>query len=367
VTLNAGYLYQNALPFHFQSWTWEATANWRSGEQKKEGSYALQVAFSAAGGTVGMNGPAVDIKTMKSISLSVYPDAAVGDLYLNLYDKDGAALGMQSLAWYMPSGALAPNAWNDVEIPLDNFFATSSSARSISGFSISGKNPGSAYIDSVQLTKKEISHAIWVAPPEALALPFNPFATSTPVNLPYTFTPTPDNLAQWFTYFGSFGPGSSGEIELGPSAATKSNGSMTIFRGGRFWSDYHIDATINWGETSVFSLLGRFTSDGDFVSCAFSRYGETAQIYDMKGGTSNFVAQTPPLAVKDFQPWIGVNVGMELRGNRASCFIGGTEVLQANLPDIEAKGTVGFETWDPNPSAAPHTLTSLSVTPLTGE
>ena len=363
VTLSEGYLYQNALPFYFQSWTWEAAVNWRSSETKKEGSSALKAIFTKPGGSVGMSGPAIDVKNMQSISLSVYPDKAVEDLYLNIYDKDGTSLGNQSIGWYASTSSLAPNTWNDIVLPLSNF----ARSEAITGFSVSTKNPGVAYVDSVQLSKKSAQHALWVAPPEQLALPFNPFATSTPVQLPYVFQPTAEFLSRWYSYFGVFALGKDGKVEAGPSEVAKTNGSMSAFRSGRFWSDYRIDATLNWGQVSVFSLLARFVSDGDFVSCAFSRYGETAQLYHVKGGASTFISQTPPLAVKDFEPWIGVKVGMEVEGKHVSCFIDGEKVLTANLPEMERSGTFGLETWDPNPASSPHKLTSLTVSSLTEE
>jgi hypothetical protein len=365
ISLSSGYLYQNSLPLHFKSWTWESTADWRSSEQVHEGNAALKTIFNVAGGTVGMNGPIIDVRTMKSISLAVYASGAVGEVYLNLYDKNGNAFKMQSLGWYTPSGTLTPNTWQNVVIPLRNFGDTVPA--SISGFSVSGQNPGVAYIDAVQLSKTDAQHDPWVAPPPATGQAFNPFATSTPVGLPYTFSPTSDALAKWYSYFGYFGPGGNGEIALGPSEAAKTTGSMTVFRGGRNWSDYHVNVTIDWGEVSVFSLLARFVNDGDFVSCAFSRYGEGVQLYQMIKGSSNLLLQTPPLAVKDYQPWVGVQMGMEVSGNRVSCFVDGEEVLHKDLSSMPAQGTTGFETWDPNPAAAPHTLRSFTVKPVSSE
>jgi hypothetical protein len=364
ITLSSGYLYQNSLPLHFKSWTWEALADWRSSEQVYEGASALKATFSANGGTVGMNGPAVDLKGMNSISLLVRVDPAVGDLYLNLYDKNGNALAQQSVGWYAASSTLSFGTWEHVIIPLRNFGVVPTA---ISGFSISGKNPGVAYVDAVQLLKTDSDHAVWVAPPEVAGQAYNPFATSTPFSLPYTLDASPEAVSHWYSYFGVFAQNKIGDVIVGPSAANKSTGSLSVFRNGRAWSDYHIDAVLNWGEVSVFSLIGRVTSDGDFVSCAFSRYGETAQLYQVTKGTSNFISQTPPLAVKDYEPWVGVHVGMEVVGKSATCFIDGNQVLHADLPTLSPQGSAGIETWDPNPAAAPHTLRSFTVTQISSE
>jgi hypothetical protein len=359
-------LYQNSLPVQFKSWTWEATADWRSSEEKKEGTYALKAAFQSPGGTVGMNGPTIDAKNMQSISLSVRGDKNVGDVYLEVYDKNGMSLGQQSLGWYTASGALAPDTWQDVRVPLSNF-TSGSYKNGVSGFSISGKNPGVAYVDDVELSKTGASHSVWVAPPDLAGRPFNPFATSTPASLPYTFSPSPESLAYWYSYFGVFGPGENGQIIAGPSAKNKTTGSMTVFRGGRNWSDYAIDATIDWGQVSVFSLLSRVVDDGNFVSCAFSRYGESVQLYQLQDGASTLISQTPGLAVSGIDPWVGVNMGMQVKGNRVSCLIRGDEVLSATVPSMPASGSVGLETWDSNPEAAPHTFKAFTVKPLLEE
>lgn len=366
VLLNSGYLYQNGLPLHFTNWTWEALADWRNAEEKQEGNYALKANFKTAGATIGISGPEIDTHEMKSISMYVRVDSSVGDLFFNVYDKTGNTLNQQSLGWYTESGKLTPNKWVRVSVPLINL-SSGISPSLITGFSISAQNPGVAFLDAVQLSKTTIFHPVWVAPPDTSGHAFNPFATSSPESFPYHLVPSLEDLARWYTYYGYFGLGKSGEVEVGPSAALKSTGSLTILRGGSNWGDYKAEAVLNWGQVSVFSMLARFAGDGDFVSCAFSRYGEGAQLYHVKNGVSTFISQTPMLAVKDFEPWAGVRVGVEVRGERVACFIGGSKVLRANLPGVAPKGTVGTETWDPNPEAKPHRVVSFEVTPLLSE
>ncbi len=367
-SLNAGYLYQNGLPVRFKSWSWSTAADWHSSEQKYAGPYALKAQFLLPGGSVGLNGPAVDISDYKSITLAVRPDAAVDDLYLDLYGPDGNSIGRQSLGWYASTSALIPNTWQTVTVPLTNFVdGPEHPPKSISGFSVSSKSPGTAYIDEVRLTKDASLGALWVQPPEVVPQPFNPFATSSPASLPYTFSPSPDSLSKWFTYFGVFAPGSSGEMQMGPDAAQKTTGSMTIFRGGLNWSDYRVQTDIDWGQVSVFSVLVRFQDDGNFASCAYSHYGDSAQIYFVHSGESDAVAQSPGLPTKAYEPWRDVKVGAEVLGNKVSCLIDGQPVLSAELPSLSPTGTAGFETWDPNPLAAPHTLHMFEVSAVSRE
>ena len=367
-SLNSGYFYQNGLLSRFKSWSWATVGYWRSSDVTPAGSYALKANFLLPGGNIGMNGPTVSVAGFKSISLQVYPDASVGDLYIDLYGADGNSIGRQSLSWYASSSVLVPNTWQKITIPLTNFVAgPEHPPKSISGFSVSSKNPGTAYVDEVQFTKENTAQPLWVAPPEVAGLPFNPFATSSPATLPYTFSPAPASLAKWFTYFGVFAPGQNGEMQMGPSSANNTTGSMTIFRGGLAWTDYEVESVIDWGQVSDFSVLVRFQDDGDFSACAYSHYGDNAQIYFVHNGTSVTVAQSPGLPTKAYEPWSDVNVGAKVEGNRVSCLIDGKSVLSANISALPTTGTAGFETWDPNSLAAPHTLHSFTVVSLSQE
>ncbi|HWB33955.1 MAG TPA: hypothetical protein VG753_01370 [Candidatus Paceibacterota bacterium] len=366
VSLNSGYFYQDALPLRYESWTWHAGADWRSNGEHAAGVASIKATFNAAGGSVGMQGPAADASHDNAISLYVRPDSNVGDLYLDLYDAHGNSIGRQSLSWYTASGALAAGEWQQVTVPLANFASDSVLPKELTGFSISAENPGAAYIDEVRLVSSDAAHARWFPPVAAGPQPFDPFATATPATLPYTFSPASDSLQKWYTYFGTFAPGASGYVELGPSALASTTGSMTMFRGGKDWVDYKVSTTVDWGLTSVFSLLVRMRDDGDFASCAFSRYGQTVQIYQVSGGVSQFISQSPSLPVRQDAPWEDVTMGAEITGSHVSCLIGGQTVLAADLPTLPTSGTVGFETWDPNPYASPHKLKVFEVAAGTG-
>ncbi len=117
---------------------------------------------------------------------------------------------------------------------------------------------------------------------------------------------------------------------------------------------------------SVFSLLVRFQDDGNFASCAFSHYGEDVQLYHVSKGQSDLVAQSPNLPTRAYEPWKNVDVGTEVEGSRVSCFLDGQRVLAGDMPGLPSSGTVGVETWDPNPNASPHTLVSFTVASLLG-
>jgi hypothetical protein len=362
----SGFLYEDSIPLRFSGWVWHADADWRSSEEVADGPRSIKATFQEKdGGTIGINGPAISMKGYSSITLSVFPGPGVGDMYLELFDAHGNSIGVQSLGWYTKNGVLATSSWQKVTVPLKNLLDPSGNV--VTGWSISSKHPGVAYIDSVSFSKDSADHAPWVMPVDVPLPPYDPFATSTPASLPYMMGAIPDTLLQWHTYFGSMSLGPD-IIKVGPlPASTSTQGSISAFRGGKLWTNYKVNVVLDWGETSVFSLLTRFADDGNFASCAFSRYGETVQIYQVTKGDSVFLSQSPGLPTKDLEPWKDVHVGAQIEGNKISCLIDGEKVLSATLSsDLPKTGTVGIETWDQNSYAAPNQIKSFSVSALDG-
>ena len=273
-------------------------------------------------------------------------------------------MGKQSIGWYTESSNLIPMTWNYVSIPLVNLLKTSDVNTEITGFSISSDKAGIVFIDSVRLEKTGTTHSKWK---EAILsyttwIGSDPFTGVLQLDLPYSLTITPEDLKSWRELFGIFEKFDNG-LHIGPSAK-KTNGSMAVYGGGKYWADYREEATVYWGMTSTFSLLARFQNDANFVSCAYSNYGAVVQIYVVKDGASTLMGQTPGLAIRDYEPWKDVKQAMEVQGNTVSCFMDGEKVLSATLPNMATSGTVGFETWSFHSDDYPHKILSFEVTPI---
>ncbi|MBC7836280.1 hypothetical protein H7X87_00675 [Acetobacteraceae bacterium] len=362
----SGVLYQDALPLRSETWVWHAQATWRSIEQVSEGPRAMKAVFQEEGGTVGINGIPLNTSAFRSLSIAVRPDTAIRDVYIELYDIHGVSLGLQSLAWYTPERRLSANAWKTIKIPLENLLGLNPPT-TITGFSVSSRQAGTVYVDQVVLEKTSLVYPLWVAPVEVIGAPYDPLATSTPISLPYTFAFTPESVSAWHTYFGNFLLRSD-SIDAGTRQNASSTGSMSILRGGKGWSDYRVDATVEWGEMSVFAILTRLTSDGDFASCSFSEKGQVAQIYLVSEGESMLVKSETAKLYRIFP--LGntnaskkVQLRAEILSNRLTCMVNGLDLVSAllNLPET---GTVGIETWDTNPDASPNKLRALIVFPV---
>ena len=350
-------LYRESLPARFDDWSWQASANWRSTEQHAEGTRSIRADFKAAWSGIRESGPSISLAPYNSIALMVYPASDVGDLYIELYDHSGKSVGEQSISWYLPGSKLTPAAWQEVTIPLSNILG-GSGVNTITGFSVSSKEPGTAFIDNVRLTKDTVAHAPW----SHSLLEFqklDPFKDAIPRALPYSMSFDPTEIKQWKGLFGRFDP-EANDVKIG-ALPEKSSGSMAVFSGGKDWTDYRVDATVYWGPTNTFSILMRFQDDGNLVSCAFSEYGATVQIYQLIKGQSTLVVQSPGLPVPDFEPWKDVRHGGAVVGDTVYCYQNGEMVIKANLPSMPKTGSVGLETWTRGSFDYPHLLKSLTV------
>lgn len=363
--LAGGFLYKDALPLGLNTWAWDATLDWRSSGQVYEGGYALRAVFTKEWAGFGVSGIKIDTTANKTLSLAVRPDGTVGDLYIEAYDKNGVELGRQSLGWYTPGGSLPPNQWQLIAIPIQNLLGSSTSP-TITALSLSTTNPGTVYVDAIQFTSAPSSHAPWVyvEPDGYVEPPFNPFATSTAISLPYTQTFSVNNDDEWYSLRGFFEQDYN-EFKIGPQKGGNAD-SLALLRGGKAWTDYEVTATVTWGTTRVFALIARMSDENNYVSCSFSNQSDTIQMYDVQNGVSTLVTQSDKLHYSDYTGGNG-HPGATVQGNTLSCSIDGKQILQKVIADIPARGTVGMEAWDQDDTLTAHEVTSFTVLPVAGE
>jgi hypothetical protein len=362
--LTDGYIYRDALPLGLQKWNWDARVDWSSSEQVKDGQHSAKITFNNDWAGMGVSGFSVAKAAYQSLSFDVYVDTSVGDLYIEVYNGKGTALVRQSVGWYATGGTLMPNTWQVITIPIENLMGGDSSD-SITGISISTTHPGVAFVDNIQFTNIASAHPVWVAPLWQDIPPFNPFATSTPASLPYKLESSGESLDRWYSYNGFFeNRGTS--FKIGPLSGRNTD-SFVVYRGGKNWDDYQVDTVSDWGLTSTMSIMVRVKDPLNYASCAYSYYGQTAQIYDVVNGVSTMSGQTPALATRNDAPWENVHTGVKVQGNEIYCLVDGVVVLKAELTDMPRVGTVGIDAWDKNTYSSPHTVKKLDVLPLGGE
>ncbi len=357
------YFYDEALPLAFADWSWGVRADWASGDRAYEGTHSIKIDFLQDWAGARINAADIDIRQYDGLSLAIFPDSAVGDLYIQLFDSYGHELDRQSLGYYTASGHLVPNTWNTISVPFSNLMPEGEGKRKITGLAFGSDHPGTAFFDSIKLETTVTPKARWHMPIPV----YNNWTAPAPkpiipVSLPYTLSLTPKDIESWQPVFGRFELTGNG-VRIG-AATEKTTGSMTFIAGGKDWRNYHVDTRLYWGQTSAFSILLRFFDDANFVSCAFSHYNETVQIYEVRKGVSTLIAASPSLAIRATEPWKNAHASAEVKGSTVTCLVDGEKALSADLVNMPANGTVGIETWTRNTYDSPHTLESLSVNPL---
>lgn len=354
----SGYLYQDSIPFGFEDWSWNTVTNWRSPDGEPTNSFAMKTSFLVPWSGVRLNSSVLDISKFKSVVINIKPEAETQELYIELYDKSGISYGKQALSWYGNNSNIKFGEWNTIQIPIKNLIKESEN--SISGFSISSKGVGVILVDSIRLVEENYDHAKWLdIVQDDVWAGSDPFKNMTQVNLPYLENFSLESAKSWRELFGTFNKNGNNYL-IGPTPK-KTTGSMVVFGGGKDWIDYKIDTKVYWGQTSAFAILARFVDDSNFVSCSFSNYGMLVQIYEVKDGKSTLVGQTPPLAIRDYEPWKDVKHSMSVYGNKVTCFMDGEEVISSEINTLPKAGTFGLETWSQNSHDYGHKVLLIEV------
>lgn len=363
VSLSSDFLYREFLPLNFSDWSWDVENNWQDATRPAEGSYALKTHYKSPWSGVYLHSPNINLKQYAALSLDVFVENGIKDLFLSMYDETGNSTVKQSLAWYFPEHTLKRGQWQHLTIPLANLFASTTLPTHMSGIAISAAEPGDAFIDTIRLERSAIAHEPWKEPVEIqYAIPETQ-KLSPLIPLPYRLNaPLEENLKVWTILFGQVEATNEG-IKTGPLPG-QTTGSMAVLAGSREWRNYETSVTMDWGLVPVFSLLTRFTDDRNFISCAFQNYGSSVQIYSVVNGNSSLVAQTPLLATQSYESWQGVHVGTKVIDDTVYCLIRDEVVLTAKIPTIARWGMIGFETWDQNGYPAPHIIKSLTARSL---
>ncbi len=354
--------YRESIPLGFGNVSWNTTIDWRSQTHYIEGSYAARAEFLGEWSGIGLEGPAgTSTAAYRGISLSVYAEPGLPDLYLELYGAKEESLGRQSLGWYFPDSKFKTGEWQTITIPLGNF-----GPGVTRGFAVLAPQKGIAYIDNVHLVRDAAPRAAWTPVPEVAGTSTDnslnaAFGRVSSFPLPYTLPLTPESLVLWHVYEGQFAV-TSDALMVGP--LLRGGSTHAVFLPGLSWINYRVDTVVDWGPAVSFSLVARIKDETSYVTCGFSTYGSLVQIYSTQNGTSELVAESPFLGVPALEAWSKIPLSIEVKGNRVNCYVRGVRVLSATPKNMPLYGTAGIEVWDTNPMQQPHKVRSFTVTPL---
>ncbi len=174
------------------------------------------------------------------------------------------------------------------------------------------------------------------------------------IEKPLTFTDDFTNDAGWRT---TWGASDLNDARL-TMAAKETSGASVFLDGTRLWKDYTFRTTFDWSSGTNVSLMARYKNGKNYLSCTFGEgnvsisntvNGETVRIQTVKNAS--------PIAAGG-----ETSLGMNVRGNTATCYSGATPVVMATVPDTD--GGIGIRIWDPNRDVAKAQFKSVEVTPL---
>jgi len=143
------YFYRDNLQAELYEISWGADIDWQSTEYIFEGTHAARISFTEPWGGIGVGGWFADITTHESITLVLFVESGVSELYLELYNSHNGIVGRQALSLYMPDGQLVQGHWQRVTVPLASF--TPVLPKNTEAFALIAEAPGVIFIDDVRL------------------------------------------------------------------------------------------------------------------------------------------------------------------------------------------------------------------------
>jgi len=151
-----------------------------------------------------------------------------------------------------------------------------------------------------------------------------------------------------------------GGMEVGPSLTATSY--FGYLDGSYDWTDYRVDASIEWIEGRSFSLLAHLKNAYEYLSCDFG--DEAVQLR-----SSDRSQADGPVTLGERRFGVGPksepqHFSMGVGNGEASCWYEGRKVLSVRISDdADAYGGVALKTWDPVAGASKAIVRSFEVTP----
>ncbi len=157
-------------------------------------------------------------------------------------------------------------------------------------------------------------------------------------------------------WVGTWGLAANTPEGLALAAKTQTSGAAAFLNGSGWWTNYYVDAIVNWQSGSNVSLLARNMNDVAYVACAFSATSVSIEQH-FEGGQREIAAAHASLAV----PSLRVDLGMAVSGSNVTCYENGKAVVGGSAPDMGTQGGIGIEIWDKTDGVARATVKKVSV------
>lgn len=140
--------------------------------------------------------------------------------------------------------------------------------------------------------------------------------------------------------------------------------SLAYLNGSYSWDNYLAEVIVDWGEGNEFSIVNRFDSPLDYVTCTFLNYGQYAVINAYRDGEHVRSMKSVELPTVDFQGWLNNRFAARVSGNTITCLVNGEPIITGTIPKGLKEGSFGFKVEDTSKVSSNVSIKRLKVTPF---
>ena len=151
-------------------------------------------------------------------------------------------------------------------------------------------------------------------------------------------------------------------------ASITTTGAVEVLKNSESWSDYQLNATVDWVKGEVFGLVGRYSRDNTYVECTFIESATDVIDIELQQYVNGEETTLAEGSVMDFDPHAStLNASMLLYNTGETCMLDAHRV--SNMPaDLSVRGLnppfsggIGFAVWDPTSNNAQIIVREVSV------
>jgi hypothetical protein len=137
-------------------------------------------------------------------------------------------------------------------------------------------------------------------------------------------------------------------LTIGANSAVTENGAL--LKGSDAWSNYTVQANVDWIRGDSFSLVARYVDDKNYVACEFTEptVGRVREILSQYINGKEYRLAVGDLQNYNQQGGGGIVAGIEVQEGQGQCSFNGhaiSTVFANSHLSAPFAGQVGFKTW----------------------
>jgi peptidoglycan/xylan/chitin deacetylase (PgdA/CDA1 family) len=125
-------------------------------------------------------------------------------------------------------------------------------------------------------------------------------------------------------------------------ATQEEDSSMTFLDGAALWEDYQMTSSLELVKGNSFAVVARFNNGNNYASCDFS--DDSVSLNQRVRGEEKTIAESDK--AYPINPGQLLSVGVEVRGDQASCYLNGQKIVSGKISSELNNGGIGFKTWN---------------------